>query len=122
MRHRLDAEFQQLDHNQPADGACAHRRVRGYRVGGGQRAQLRVFPVAARRPANRLHRDRRTVRVPGRVAAQLLADGRRRHGGHGRVVRARQEFRAREPGVAGVPRPHRRRRVLQTQAEAPAAR
>jgi len=61
------------------------------------------------------------VRVPGRVAAQLRADGCRVHGGHHRVVHCRPGVCARESGLAGVPWPHRRRRILQTQVKGPAA-
>jgi len=102
----LDADVQQLDHHKPARWTRAHRRVRGRRVGGGHRAQLRVFPGTAHRPAGRLHRHWSALHVPGRVTAQLRSDSRRGHGGHHRVVHSRPVVRAREPGMAGGPRPH----------------
>lgn len=122
MRHRLGADRQQLDGDQLPDGPRADRRVRGPGVRVGGHVQRRVLPGAAVGPARRLHGAGRAVRVPGRVVARLRADRGHRAAGHRRVVRAHPAVRAREPGVAGVARPRRRRRLLQTQAEARHAR
>lgn len=104
---RLGADRQQSHRGQLLGRTFADRHVRrpGVRVGG--RVQRRVFPDAAVGPAHRLHVAGRAVRLLGQLAAQLLADGRHRDPGHRFVVRADPGVHAREPRVAGVPRPRR---------------
>lgn len=122
VRHRVADDRGQRDRRQLPHWTPADRRVRGRHVRVRGRVQRRVLPGAARVPARRLHRAGRPLRVPGARDAQLPADrspGRRRGR---RVVRARPPVRAREPVVAGVARPRRRRRVRPSQAPAPGGR